>query len=152
MSGSDAYGLALRLLTGRDRSEKELRTALNKRGFDAQAIETAIERCRELGYVDDGRFALGRARSRLREGRAVGSRLLMDLRRSGIDEHLAEQAVDQALEETSTEEILRDLAERRFRDFIYTQADDKQRRRVIEFFLRRGFALSQVLSFFKEER
>jgi len=43
-------------------------------------------------------------------------------------------------------------AARRFPDFSWAAADDRERRRVTHYFQRRGFPLALVLSFFRQER
>jgi len=152
LSASDPFAAALRLLTGRDRSEAELGERLRLKGHDEEAVASVLERCRRLGYLDDRRFARERARALLRRGRAVGRCLLDDLRRHGIAEAEARDAAAEAEDEFTLEEVLAALSERRFPGFDYRQADDRQRRRVVNYFLRRGFPLSQVLTYFKEER
>jgi regulatory protein len=149
---SDALPAALRLLTMREHSEAELAERLRKKDFSPSSIEAALQRCRDLRYVDDARFALERARSLMRSGRAVGRRILIDLRARGVNEAAALAAIEEAERECSEEELLADLRRLRFPDFSYASADDRQRRRVVNFFLRRGFPLSLVLSFLKEER
>jgi len=149
---SDALPAVLRLLTRREHSEAEIADRLRKKGFAEPSVEAALKRCRELGYVDDARFALERARSLMRNGRAVGRRILADLRARGVHEAVALTAVREAEREYGEEELLADLRRLRFPDFSYVSADDRQRRRVVHYFLRRGFSLSLVLSFLKEER
>ena len=152
MKESDALPAALRLLTMREHSEAELAERLRKKDFSPSSIEAALKRCGDLGYVDDARFALERARSLMRNGRAVGRRILADLRARGVSEAIALAALEQAQGECSEEELLADLSRLRFPDFSYADADDRQRRRVVNYFLRRGFPLPLVLSFLKEER
>lgn len=152
MEETDALPTALRLLTGREYSEKELVERLRKKGYCTASAEAAVKRCRELGYVDDVRFARERARALMRNGRAVGRRILTDLSSRGISEAAALAALEEARRECSEEELIADLQSRRFPDFSYDDADDRQRRRVVNFFLRRGFPLSLVLSFLKQER
>ncbi len=151
-NGAEATETALRLLQVRERSEAELERALRRRRFDAEAIAEAIGRCREWGYLNDARFARLRARQLLAQGRAVGPRVLADLASRGVDEDEALRALDDAADEFPEEELLRSLLDRRYPAFRYAGADDRERRRVIYFFLRRGFTLSLVLSILKEER
>jgi regulatory protein len=148
----NALPAALRLLARREHSEAELAERLGRKGFADASIAAAINRCRDLGYVDDARFALERARSLMRNGRAVGHRILADLKARGVSEADALAALEQAGREFEEEALLADLHRRRFPDFSYASADDRQRRRVVNFFLRRGFPLPRVLSFLKEER
>ena len=56
MNASDLWPLALRLLARRGHSVAELERKLKERGYSAAQIAPVIERCRELGYLDDSRF------------------------------------------------------------------------------------------------
>lgn len=150
MNDSEPLAAALRLLARRGRSEYELAGRLRQKGFSEQTVTAVIARCRQLGYLDDSRFARERARELMRGGRAVGRRLLADLRQRGIAETTALAAIEEAGEEFGEEALLADLLQRRFPDFHWSAADDRQRQRVVNFYLRRGFSLSRVLSFFRE--
>jgi len=151
-NASDAWQVTLRLLSVRDRSSKELRGKLQQKGFPEEAIDAALVRAAELGYLDDARFARDRARSLLRQGKAVGARLQHELQRHGLDTVEIDQACSSANEEFPPEQVLRELIGRRYSDFDYHQASDTERNRVVRFFQRRGFPLSLVLSILKEER
>ena len=152
LSASDPFAAALRLLARTERSSYDLADRLRKKGFDSAAIEAALERCRAFGYLDDTRFARSRARSLVQSGRAVGGRLLADLSRHGIDPETAQAAFDEARGDRDERALLSELAERRFPEFSWLTADDRSRRRVVQYFLRRGFSLSLVLTFFQQER
>ncbi len=149
-SVSDPFATALKLLTRRDRSEAELRDKLRQLGFSACAIESCIEKCRDYNYLDDQRYALERARALLRSGRGVGRKVLLDLRRRGIDETTAQQALETSSAEFPPEQLLRDQLERRFPDFDYAAADEAERRRVVGFFQRRGFSWGEIFTLLKE--
>lgn len=151
-NASDPLAVALRLLAVRERSSAELTARLQQKGFAEAAVEKAVERCREFGYLDDQRFARERARALLRSGRAIGPKLLADLQARGISREAAQEAQDQALEGTDPAEVLRALLERRFPDFQPATASDRERRRVIDYCLRRGFASTLVYSLIRHER
>jgi regulatory protein len=152
LTGSDVLAAALRLLAVRDRTEAELIERLRRKNFPEDGIAAALQQCRQLGYVDDVRFARQQASLLMSSGRAVGRRLLLELRRRGLDETTAATAVAQAGREFSEEVLLRDLLRRRFPAFVFAAADDREKRRVIDFFRRRGFSLPALLSFFEKER
>jgi regulatory protein len=150
LSDSDALATALRLLARRGRSEHELAARLRQKGFSEETVTAALTRCRQLGYLDDARFARERARELMRGGRAVGRRVLADLQQRGVAETTALAAVEEAAREFGEDALLADLQQRRFPDFAWPAADDRQRQRVVNFFLRRGFSLTRVLSFLRE--
>jgi regulatory protein len=152
LTADNPLAAALRLLTLRDRSERDLGGRLCRKGFSTAEITAALERCRELGYLDDERYARQRAKSLLTSGRAVGRRLLTELKQQGIDEELARTAVSEAEQAVDSDQVFNDLLLKRFAGFSYTEADERQRRRVVHFFMRRGFSVSQVLALLKEER
>ncbi|MDT8444723.1 MAG: regulatory protein RecX [Desulfuromonadales bacterium] len=142
---SDPWPTALRLLTGRDYSHAELRRRLLDKGFAPAGVDAALQRCLEFGYLDDNRYALNRATSLMTQGRAVGPRILLDLRQRGISEEVACQALAKAREDCDESALLRSLLQRRFPDFNYSSAPAKERRRVVHFLQRRGFAIDRIM-------
>ncbi len=142
---TDPWPTALRILTGRDYSQAELSRRLLDKGFEPVLIDTVLQRCLELGYLDDARYALNRATSLMTRGRAVGQRVLADLRQHGVDKETACQALDKAREICDEDHLLSALMERRFPDFNYSSASAKERRRVVNFLQRRGFTIDRIM-------
>lgn len=151
-STSEAYAAALRLLTRRGYAEGELKKRLLDKGYSLDDVAFALERCRDLGYLDDVYFAQQRALALLRNGRAVGVRARLDLRHRGIAKEIAAAAVAAAEAEHPPLELLRAQLQRRYPHFDFASADAASRRRLINFFLRRGFELSLVLSTLHAEK
>ncbi|WP_158516121.1 regulatory protein RecX [Syntrophotalea acetylenivorans] len=150
MVRNDAFNAAVQLLKTRERSEKELTSRLRRKGFEADEVTAAVDRCREYGYVDDSRFARCKARQLLTNGRAVGRRLQRELQLAGVAEELVEQTLAELQSDFKEETLLDELLERRFASFDYRLADDRERRRVVNYFLRRGFALATILEQLKK--
>lgn len=75
--GDACYDTAVRLVARRPHSRLELQRKLRRRGFDDDAVDAALARCRERGYLDDGEFAaaLVRTRSGSRGRRAIAAEL-----------------------------------------------------------------------------
>jgi len=144
-SQDNPWPTALRILTRRDYSQAELRKRLTDKGFDPERIDTTLQRCVEFGYLDDARYALTRAASLMNHGRAVGHRILADLRQRGISDELAEQALAAAREACDEDALLADLLARRFPDFSYGTAPAREKRRVVNFLQRRGFAIGRIM-------
>jgi len=139
------YQAALRLLGRCDRSETDLARRLKRQGFEESRVNAAIDRCRELGYLDDQRLATRWAEQLLTSGRAAGPRLRLELLKKGIAKELAETAAATAEASASPATALTELRRRRFPSFSYRQADASERRRVVNFFQRRGFPLGMIL-------
>lgn len=147
-----AYPLALRWLTLRSRSEADLRHRLQQKGCDHDDIEHALQRCLELGYLDDQRYAIERAGQLMRRGRAVGVRLKHELKKQGINEHLALQAIEHCRHDLDEEQILTDLVQRRYANTDFTQLDQREQRRIVNYLQRRGFPLGLILDHLKEKK
>ncbi len=148
---SDPFAVALRLLTGRDRSCFELRKRLKDRGFIEEVVDATISRCLNYGYLDDQRFANNKARALISSGRAVGRRASLEMKKYGLDSELAEQALAVATEEIDLGDLLNELFQRRYPDYRNSQADTRLRQRIIGYFQRRGFPLSLILDTIKQE-
>jgi regulatory protein len=80
-----AIEAALHLLARRPCSERELRDALRRRGWERLAIAQAVERMKALGYLDDEAFA--RFWIETRQAATPRSRrfLAYELARKGVD-------------------------------------------------------------------
>jgi regulatory protein len=107
----DAYARALRLLGQRAHLRAELRRKLLHRGFDADEVESALDRVAAAGHLDDARTAQALAE----EGQARRgwgkARVKAELVRRGA----GGAAIDAALAGTSDEEEIaraRELATR----------------------------------------
>jgi regulatory protein len=87
------YALAVRALARRGHSEAELRRKLAARAAAAGAIEAAMARLRDHGYLDDARLAESYARFQ-KEVRHHGRlRVTRELRARGVAAATAEAAV-----------------------------------------------------------
>lgn len=130
----NAFESALRLLSHRPRSERELRERLARKGVPRSAVEETVERLRALGYLDDVGFARFwtetaqalRPRSRWR--------LASELRRKGIEREIAEEATAGI----SDEEAAYEAARRRLRA-LRGLGYQRFRERLGGFLTRRGF-------------
>ncbi|EME66095.1 recombination regulator RecX [Rhodococcus ruber] len=92
---AQAKDLCLRLLTDRARSRAELAAKLEQKGFAADVAERTLDRLTEVGLVDDAEFAQQWVRSRhLYAGKGKRA-LALELRRKGIGQFEAAEALEQ---------------------------------------------------------
>ncbi len=130
----DPYQKALGLLVRREHSRRELMRKLADRGAEPEQSEAALDRLAEIGYQNDDRFARALARTRAMAG--YGPQRI----RAELGTHaLASEQIAVALDacETDWPMAARDLVTRRYPGTKL--ADPKQRRKAIDFLLRRGF-------------
>jgi regulatory protein len=148
LTESRAYLAALRILTRSDRSLADLGNRLRQKNYPEDQIQAALERCLELGYLNDRKLAARLSRDLVENGRAVGRRLLQELKKKGIPQEIAEQAAQEAGEQVVAEQQIAELLQRRFPDFDPHTAEQAQRRRIIGFFQRRGYRIDEIFSAF----
>ncbi len=79
-----AMAAALAMIARRDHTRRELMQKLLARGFDGDTCEAVLERCRELGYLDDDRTARAMVVALRRRGLGI-HRIRARLRDKGID-------------------------------------------------------------------
>lgn len=130
-----AMSRAFNYLGYRARSVGEVRGRLLRYGYGEQTVEEVVERMKDLGYLDDRQFA--RSVAGERSGKYGPRKVLEDLRRSGVDEDLAREAVEEEFSELSEFEAARAAAERRYNT---GEGSDALARRVHGFLARRGYS------------
>lgn len=90
-----AYERAVALLARRERTRAALRAALLARGHPEAEVDEALGRVQALGYLDDARVALARAKRELAAGRGRAD-VARRLSAQGVDEALAARATRDA--------------------------------------------------------
>jgi len=139
-SRANALEAAFRLLAYRPRSRVELERRLRRSSHPPAAVEAALTRCDELGYLDDRSFALAFVRDRLKlspRGRRV---LLVELRQKGVAQEDAATAIEEAFAELDVgeAEFAHQVAKKRARS-LAGLAQPVARRRLTAYLARRGF-------------
>ena len=130
---------ALRLLSQREHSRRELRRKLLERGSAEGPVDELLDHLRDTGLQSDRRFAEALARSRVARGYGP-LRVRSDLARRGIAPPLALQVLD-ALQVDWADALRREYASR-FSDGAPLDFEEKARRwRALE---RRGFTVAQL--------
>lgn len=134
-----ALDTALRRLRHRARSQAEIRSDLEARGFDAGHIGAVIGRLGELKLLDDREFAR-EALSQTTRRAPAGERLLRDvLDRHGVTPEIAGEAIEEVRAASPQEEQqARALIESRLKVMKSLDAVAKARR-LMGLLARRGF-------------
>lgn len=88
------FDCALRLLTRREHSAKELSEKLKQKGFQTEEVEETIESCQRLNLQSDQRFVELYIRSRVRQGYGP-LRITQELKQKGVDSELIHKEIKQ---------------------------------------------------------
>lgn len=129
---------AFRILARRDHTSKELSTKLRQKGFDRSAVDGALVRCRELGYLDDAKTATVIA------GHLVDSgygplRIRHTLGQKGLDEALIEAALVRCGDEETQVNSARRMLEKKAARLSREPDPWKRRQKARRFLSGRGF-------------
>lgn len=142
---SDALRYAFRLLSYRDRSEREFRERLGRKGFSPHAVQRAIEKLGDGGYIDDGALAV-LLRRRAEEVKLLGAAGAgMYLRRMGIPRPEAAEALEGYDERPAALRLIRAKA-----GSLRGLPPEVLRRRLIGYLRRRGYSAETVFSTLNE--
>lgn len=146
MTHRDGRGLsvALEILSRRDRSEAELRQRLLAREIPDEEIDAVVCRLKELNYLDDRRLAERQATAAVAGGKGYGIRLALDLAKRGIPRDIADGVLAGIAADTDERDLVRDILVRKFSAFDPAAADNREKLRVMNYLLRRGFSRAAV--------
>lgn len=137
MRASSARAAAANMIGSRALSKRELTRRLVKKGNDEADAQAAADWLEDIGAVDDAGYAAALARHY--GGKGYGpARIREELRRRGVDR----EKWDEALEELpEAAEILDELIRKKCRGDL---SDPKEKKRVSDALMRRGFAWSDI--------
>ena len=146
-----ARTVALRMLGYRALPGLEIARRIARKGHAREVADGVVEALRAERLVNDAEFARHYTRTRAAAKRLGPARLQADLRRLGVDEQVAAEAVRETLERERIEpgQLLREAAARKLREMAGLDRT-AQRRRLKAFLLRRGFPSGEIVAVLRE--
>jgi regulatory protein len=131
---SKAYNLALGYLSYRPRSQAEVQTHLQRKGYHEALVAEVLARLQDAGLVDDVEFAQYWVENRMQFRPKGPVALRYELRQKGV----AEEPIAEALEAVDPDEAAYRAAQRQARRLA---SEDRQVffRRLVAYLGRRGF-------------
>ena len=139
VKASSARAAAANMIGSRALSKKELTKRLIKKGNDEADAQAAADWLEDIGAVDDAGYAAALVRHY--GGKGYGTaRVKEELRRRGVDRELWDEALEEMPE---TAEILDRLIRKKCKGNL---SDPKEKKRVSDALMRRGFSWGDVKS------
>ena len=139
-----AFNLLLDYLAAAEHSEWQCRSMLRRRQFDASLSQNAIDRCKELNYLDNARFSellINSWIARLASKRAIIAKLREQRIRASVWQPLLEELYPRELASDNIVELLR--------KFCVAHRDlprPKLREKAFTYLYRKGFDLDAIQS------
>jgi regulatory protein len=146
-AAGELFEYAVRLLSRRAYASAELRSKLDNRALRPEDVDAILSRLRDVGYINDRRFAESFASARL-ENQGFGRlRVIRDLRARRIASSLASQAVQQVYGATEEPELIDDFIRRKFRG--ESLQENRDLAAAYRKLLRAGFSRSAIMEALK---
>ena len=149
LAAQELFEYAVKCLAARIYSTGDLTAKLRLRAAHIPDIAAAIERLKEIGYLNDQHFAETFAASRVENDGFGKIRVLNDLRKHRIPNELAEGAVNQALDGKSEVELIDEYIERRMGN--QDLSDQRKLAGAFRRLRRAGFTTAPILDALKKK-
>jgi regulatory protein len=129
-----ALQLAYRAVGRRERTVAELRTLLERKRVEPEAIDDAVTELIQAGLLDDARYASRFAEDKRELERWGSERIARELQRRGVPPALIETAIADRSREAELETAMLVLEQR-----VPAPRDDRDRDRAWRLLVRRGY-------------
>ena len=144
-----ARSILLDKLSGQPRTRAELAGLLAERDIPDEVADEVLDRFTEVGLIDDAAFANAWVESRHR-GRGLGKRALaQELRRRGVDDEMARDALEE-LDPDQEEATARALVRKKLRSMRSLERQVAMRR-LIGMLARKGYPGALAMTIIKQE-
>ncbi len=144
-----ARTILLDQLTGRARSRKELSDKLRSKDVPDELATRLLDRFEEVGLVDDEAFARSWVAGRQSAKGLARRALAQELRRKGVDDEVAREALDE-LEPEQEEQAARTLVRKKLRSL--NRVDDvTATRRLVGMLARKGYGSGMAFAVVRDE-
>lgn len=146
---SVARAIALRLLTSSPRSRAQLAEAMARKDVPDDVAERVLDRFTEVGLIDDTEYARMVVRTRHAERGLSRRAIAVELRRRGIDDEVASDALEQ-VDADDEESAARRLVRRKLASTSGLDAQTRSRR-TFAALGRKGYQPGLVARLVREE-
>jgi len=140
-----AYIAALKMLGGRELSERQVRQRLARRGYDDESIDQAITRLTNDRSLDDERAARAMAHTETALKKRGQMRVKRRLEAAGIAPAVAARAIQDTFQTIDADALAAAALQKRLRGREEI-ADQREFQRLYRFLIGQGFEPDRVLA------
>ena len=146
-----AYIAALKMLGGRELSERQVRQRLARRGYDEEAIAAAVARLKSDGSLDDERAARAMAHAETTLRKRGRLRVKRRLESAGIAPDVAQRATQEILQTVDAAALMEAALQKRLRGRERI-ADEREFQRLYRYLIGQGFESDRVLALLRRHK
>ncbi|MBQ8391539.1 MAG: regulatory protein RecX [Clostridia bacterium] len=136
-----ARDYALKIVGFKDRTEKEIREKLTGKGYDENTVEEETQFLKNYGFIDDSRYARHFTHDAINIKKWGKTRIKTELLRKGVDRETVENIIEDAFSELDDDRLFAEM-QKRFKKSDFSNI--KERTRIFNFYLRRGFSPNEI--------
>ena len=144
---NNAINYALKLLSYRQRSEKEMCDSLKRKGFDEDIINHTLEYCKERDYLNGRKFAESFIKDKINFSKLGTERIRYELRLKGVSDEIINRVLRVSKDEQLQSAM--ELGEKRLRLYKDDSKDAKYRK-LSGFLQRKGYSYDIIAKVLKE--
>jgi regulatory protein len=142
-SADELYIAAINSLARRAYSVNEMRTYLERRAEDKDAVKGVLDRLKQQNYLDDARYARQFVRMRVELRKQGAYRIARDLRARGVPDRHIDAALAERAAESSESDLVRARLERRIKS-LRGPLDERRIASLYRSLLRAGFSADTI--------
>ena len=146
-----AYIAALKMLGGRELSERQVRQRLARRGYDEAAIDAAVARLKSDGSLDDERAARAMAHAETSLRKRGRLRVKRRLESAGIAPDVAQRATQEIFQTVDADTLLEAALQKRLRGRERITGD-REFQRLYRYLIGQGFESDRVLALLRRHK
>jgi len=137
---------ALKLLTMRQHTERELEKKLSRKGYSTPSVLAVIKQLKQQGYVDDESFAARYAEQKRRNAKSGKKLLIRQLYAKGVSREIIHQTVELGITEEEEFILAKEAAEKKIGQWQSASPDTTQfLRKASGYLKRKGFSDSIII-------
>jgi regulatory protein len=146
----DVMDKAIRLLSTRAHSCRELSLKLFKRGYPRKMIDNVISECKRLHLLNDNEFAINYIEELKNRGYGP-RRISAALYKKGIDKELACSLLEETDSQEQQLERAKTALKRKMPTFNREQEPRKKREKIVRFLSGRGFSSDIIFQLLNQD-
>jgi regulatory protein len=144
--GPSALDRALYYLGAKARSQREVEQFLQSRAYEQPAIDYALAKLMDYGYVDDEALSRELVRRGAEAGRLGRRALSVKLRQRGLDKEQAQAALEEAYSSQEEADNAQELAASLWYKYRNEENPLKRRQKVSQALARKGYGWDSIQS------
>jgi regulatory protein len=146
-----AYIAALKMLGGRELSERQVRQRLARRGYDEETIDATVARLKNDRSLDDERAARAMAHAEISLRKRGRLRVKRRLEAAGIAPDVAQRATQETFQTVDADALIEAALQKRLRGREQI-AGDREFQRLYRYLIGQGFESDRVLALLRRHK